>query len=158
MSAAYIGIGSNLGDSADLIQQALAAMAGLPQCRLRLCSPLYKSAPIDSSGDDYLNCAALLETELDAPALLAGLQEIELRFGRERPYYNAPRTLDLDLLLFDQQQIALPQLQVPHPRMQERAFVLQPLLDIAPDIIIPGLGAARDFLPATANQGISRLA
>lgn len=157
MSAAYIGIGSNLGDSADLIQQALAAMAGLPQCRLRLCSPLYKSAPIDSSGDDYLNCAALLETELDAPALLAGLQEIELRFGRERPYHNAPRTLDLDLLLFDQQQIALPQLQVPHPRMQERAFVLQPLLDIAPDIIIPGLGAARDFLPATADQGICRL-
>ncbi|MBI3229046.1 MAG: 2-amino-4-hydroxy-6-hydroxymethyldihydropteridine diphosphokinase, partial [Burkholderiales bacterium] len=109
-------------------------------------------------GDDYVNAVAALDTSHSALALLAQLQAIELRHGRERSYLNAPRTLDLDLLLFDEETIALPQLQVPHPRMLERAFVLQPLLDISPEICIPGSGPAQRFLPAVADQGITPLA
>lgn len=151
---AYIGIGSNLGQSATLVQQAIDDMAGLPQTQLRAQSGFYRSAPLDADGDDYINAVVQLHTSLSASALLTALQAIELRHGRARSYLNAPRTLDLDLLLYAQQNISLPDLQVPHPRLQLRAFVLQPLLAIAPNIHIPGLGAAVDFLAATADQKI----
>jgi 2-amino-4-hydroxy-6-hydroxymethyldihydropteridine diphosphokinase len=154
---AYIGIGANLGDASANVDDALRRLAALPHSRLLTSSGKYRTAPIDSSGDDYINAVACVDTTLGASELLAALHAIELAHGRERPYRNAPRTLDLDILLYGDQQIDLPSLHVPHPRMQERAFVLVPLLAIAPDIVIPGLGPAVHFLAAVADQGISKV-
>jgi 2-amino-4-hydroxy-6-hydroxymethyldihydropteridine diphosphokinase len=154
---AFIGIGANLGDARANVVDALARLDALPGCRLVSSSSLWRTAPIDSSGNDYINAVALVDTSLDAQALLAGLQAIETAHGRERPYRNAPRTLDLDLLLYGDQVIDTPALTVPHPRMHERAFVLAPLLEIAPDTLIPGRGRAADCLPGVAGQAIVRL-
>ena len=152
---AYIGIGANLGDASANVDDALARLAALPGALLAH-SGQYRSAPIDSSGPDYINAVACIDTTLDAPALLAALLAIELAHGRERPYRNAPRTLDLDVLLYNGERIDLPQLQVPHPRMLERAFVLLPLLEIAPDVEVPGHGLARDYLSNVTGQAIER--
>jgi 2-amino-4-hydroxy-6-hydroxymethyldihydropteridine diphosphokinase len=155
---AYVGIGANLGDARANVADALARLARLPQTTLLRASSLYRTAPIDSSGDDYINAVACLETMLDAHALLAALLGIEQAHGRERPYRNAPRTLDLDLLLVGDAVIdAAPQLIVPHPRMHERAFVLAPLAEIAPDLTIPGHGRVDGLLPGVADQAIERL-
>lgn len=154
---AYIGIGANLGDARANVEDALARLAGLPASTLLRRSCAYRSAPIDSSGDDYINAVACIDTTLTAPDLLAALHAIELAHGRERPYRNAPRTLDLDILLYGDQQIDLPSLRVPHPRMRERAFVLAPLLEIAPDVELPGHGPARQFLAGVAGQSISKI-
>jgi 2-amino-4-hydroxy-6-hydroxymethyldihydropteridine diphosphokinase len=154
---AFVGIGANLGDARANVVDALALMAAQPGCRLVASSSLWRTAPVDSSGGDYINAVAQLDTSLDAHALLAALQAIELRHGRERPYRNAPRTLDLDLLLYGDETIATADLTVPHPRMHERAFVLAPLLEIAPDAVIPGLGRGAGFLPALAHQAIARI-
>ncbi len=153
---AYIGIGANLGDARSNVDDALARLAALPGGRLLAQSAKYRTAPIDSSGGDYINAVACIDTALAAPALLEALHGIELAHGRERPYRNAPRTLDLDILLYGAEQIDLPSLHVPHPRMLERAFVLVPLLEIAPGIEVPGRGPARQFLAHVAGQGISR--
>ena len=154
---AYVGIGANLGDARANVRDALARLDAYPGCRLRAASGNWRTAPIDSSGDDYINAVAAVETELDAHALLAALMDIEQAHGRERPYRNAPRTLDLDLLLAGDAIIDTPTLTVPHPRMHERAFVLAPLLEVAPDIVIPGRGRAADYLPGVADQAIARL-
>lgn len=155
---AFIGIGANLGDARANVADALARLAAYPGCRLVTASSCWRTAPIDSSGDDYINAVAMVETELDAHALLDALMAIEQAHGRERPYRNAPRTLDLDLLLYGDAAIDdAPLLAVPHPRMHERAFVLAPLLEIAPDAQIPGRGRAADFLPTVADQAIERL-
>ncbi|MES2296402.1 MAG: 2-amino-4-hydroxy-6-hydroxymethyldihydropteridine diphosphokinase [Pseudomonadota bacterium] len=152
----YIGIGANLGDARANVDDALARLARLPSTELLEYSSKYVSAPIDSSGDDYVNAVARIETRLDAPALLAALHAIELAHGRERPYRNAPRTLDLDILLYGDERIDQSALHVPHPRMHERAFVLLPLLEIAPDAVIPGRGPARQFLAGVADQTIRK--
>lgn len=154
---AFIGIGANLGDARGNVVDALARLGMQSGCRLVAASSLWRTAPIDSAGDDYINAVALVDTDLDAHALLAALQAIETDHGRERPYRNAPRTLDLDLLLYGDDIIATPALTVPHPRMHERAFVLAPLLEIAPESIIPGRGRAADHLPGVAGQAIVRL-
>ncbi len=154
---AYIGIGANLGDALTTVRLAITLLDTLPQTRLHQSSSLFTTAPIDSDGGDYINAVALIATALDAHTLLQHLQELELRFGRERPYRNAPRTLDLDLLLYDVQIIASPSLTVPHPRMTERAFVLLPLLQITPTISIPKLGLARGYLASVQNQGIKKI-
>jgi 2-amino-4-hydroxy-6-hydroxymethyldihydropteridine diphosphokinase len=154
---AYIGIGANLGDARANVDDALARLAALPGARLLAHSASYRTAPIDSSGDDYINAVACIDTPLAAPALLDALHGIELAHGRERPYRNAPRTLDLDILLYGEERIDLPQLHVPHPRMLERAFVLVPLLEIAPDIDVPGKGRAQAYLAGVAGQAIERL-
>jgi 2-amino-4-hydroxy-6-hydroxymethyldihydropteridine diphosphokinase len=154
---AYVGIGANLGDARANVDDALGRLGHLPASRLLRASSHYRSAPIDSSGDDYINAVACLDTGLDPHQLLAALHAIEQAHGRERPYRNAPRTLDLDLLLYGDQAIDTPTLSVPHPRMHERAFVLAPLLEIAPDIEIPGRGQARGFAAAVAGQAITRL-
>jgi 2-amino-4-hydroxy-6-hydroxymethyldihydropteridine diphosphokinase len=154
---AYVGIGANLGDARAAVADALARLAHLPESTLMAHSLSYRTAPIDSSGDDYINAVACLDTALPAHELLAALFGIEQAHGRERPYRNAPRTLDLDLLLYGDQVIDTPTLTVPHPRMLERAFVLVPLLEIAPDVVIPGRGPARDFAAAVAGQAISKL-
>lgn len=155
---AWVGIGANLGDAQANVLDALARLARQGGSTLLHTSSLYRTAPIDSSGDDYINAVACLDTSLAPHDLLAALQAIEQAHGRERPYYNAPRTLDLDLLLYGDEVIASPTLTVPHPRMHERAFVLQPLLEIAPDIDIPGHGPARNFAALVAGQTIAKLA
>ena len=145
----FIALGANLGDAPATLRRALAAIAALPGTRLVRSSSLYHTAPIDSSGPDYTNAVAEVLTTLHAPALLAALQQIELAAGRERPYHNAPRTLDLDILLYGDASIHSPHLQVPHPRMGERAFVLVPLAEIAPERV----SAAQ--LAAVQGQGIA---
>ncbi|MBC3884301.1 2-amino-4-hydroxy-6-hydroxymethyldihydropteridine diphosphokinase [Undibacterium griseum] len=155
---AYIGIGANLGAAADTVRHAIRQMAALPGTSLQQSSALYSSTPVDAGGDDYVNAVAALKTDMAPEALLSALQTLELAHGRERPYRNAPRTLDLDLLLYADQTIQTPLLSVPHPRMTQRAFVLLPLLEIAPDIRIPGHGEARQYLPTVSGQGIFRLA
>ena len=133
--SAYIGLGANLGDARAALQIALRALQRLEGGEMLTVSSLYSSAPIASSGPDYLNAVACLPTRLSAPDLLAALQQIENAAGRERPYRNAPRTLDLDLLLYGTERIDSPALTVPHPRMHERAFVLLPLAELAPALV-----------------------
>lgn len=152
-----IGIGANLGDARLTVEQAIHRLALLPQTRLSAQSSLFQTAPVDAAGDDYVNAVVAISTELAASALLLALQELEESFGRERPYRNAPRTLDLDLLLYGSEQIHNETLTVPHPRMTERAFVLLPLLQIDPFVVIPGKGAAHRFAPQVAAQVIRKL-
>ncbi len=128
----YVALGANLGDPVAAIAAAFEALGGLPDTRLVQRSPLYRTAPVDSSGPDYVNAVAEIATRLEPLALLQALQAIETAAGRTRPWQNAPRTLDLDLVLYGDRTIALPTLTVPHPRMADRAFVLRPLQDIAP--------------------------
>ena len=152
METAYIGLGANLGDARATLQAALAAIAALPQTRLVRRSSWYRSRPVESSGPDYLNAVAEIETALEPLALLDALQSIEHRHGRERPYKNAPRTLDLDMLLYADRHIETDRLVVPHPRLDERAFVLLPLLELRP---LPALAQqARDL---ALQQGIERV-
>jgi len=156
---AWIGIGANLGDARANVVDAIERLARLPGARLVQASSLYRTAPIDSSGDDYVNAVAALDTTLDAHALLQALFAIEQAHGRERPYRNAPRTLDLDLLLYGDEIIDdAPTLIVPHPRMHERAFVLAPLAEVAPGLVIPGRGAVASLLADVGDQGVARLA
>jgi 2-amino-4-hydroxy-6-hydroxymethyldihydropteridine diphosphokinase len=155
---AKIGIGANLGDARETVLQAIARLTQLPKTKLTAQSSLYLTAPLDADGDDYVNAVIEIDTELDALPLLRSLQELELAFGRERPYRNAPRTLDLDLLLYAQQEINSDTLIVPHPRMTERAFVLLPLLQIDPTIDIPGKGKAQQFAANVAGQVIQKIA
>ncbi|MCE1250323.1 MAG: 2-amino-4-hydroxy-6-hydroxymethyldihydropteridine diphosphokinase [Comamonadaceae bacterium] len=131
-SPVWIGLGANLGDAPAALAAAVQALGALPGTQLQRCSRLYRSAPVDAGGPDYYNAVAELHTGLAPLALLQALQAIEQAAGRERPYRNAPRTLDLDVLLWDEERIDLPQLTVPHPRLYERAFVLLPLAELRP--------------------------
>lgn len=154
---AYVGLGANLGDAQATLAAALLSLRGLPRTQVQRVSAFYRTAPIDSHGPDYVNAVAALDTNLPPLDLLAQLQAIENAFGRERPYRNAPRTLDLDLLLYANERIASPTLTVPHPRMHERAFVLVPLAEIAPAaLLIPGRGELRALLVGVAGQPIQR--
>lgn len=154
---AYIGIGANLGDARANVADAVERLRRQPGCTLLAASGMYRTAPIDSSGDDYINAVARIGTTLGAEDLLRALQAIEQAHGRERPYRNAPRTLDLDLLLYGEQTIASATLTVPHPRMTERAFVLVPLLELDPAIAVPGAGPAQAFAAGVADQGVTLL-
>jgi 2-amino-4-hydroxy-6-hydroxymethyldihydropteridine diphosphokinase len=157
-SIVWVGIGANLGDARANVLDAIERLARLPGAKLLQTSSLYRTAPIDSSGDDYVNAVASLDTDLDAHALLQALFDIEQAHGRERPYRNAPRTLDLDLLLYGDDIIDdAPTLIVPHPRIHERAFVLAPLAEVAPDLVIPGRGAVSALLADVGDQDIVRL-
>ena len=159
MVSAYVALGANLGDAAAALWQAIDAIGRLPLTRVCQTSSLYKTAPLDTDagegspapGDDYFNAVVELETGLTAPDLLTHLQQIEQEAGRERPYRNAPRTLDLDLLLYGSGRIESAHLTVPHPRMTQRAFVLVPLAEIAPGLV------TREQLEAVAAQRIERL-
>ena len=132
---ACVGLGANLGDAAQAVRDAITSLAATPGVSLVQASSLYRSAPVDATGPDYINAVACIATTLTAPALLRVLQAIEQAAGRKRPYRNAPRTLDLDLLLYGDARVASPELTVPHPRMGERAFVLLPLREIAPALV-----------------------
>lgn len=153
-----MGIGANLGDPVAQVRRAVAALAGLPETRLVAASSLYRTAPRGyAAQDDFVNAACLVETALAPRALLDELRAIERAAGRERPFKDAPRTLDLDLLLYGSETIDEPGLTVPHPRVHERAFALAPVVELDPDCVIPGRGLAREWLARTADQRIERL-
>lgn len=153
----WIGLGANLGDAAATLQAALAALATLPHTTLLRHSSLYRTAPVDAHGPDYLNAVAEVRTTLPPLVLLDALQALELAHGRERPYRNAPRTLDLDVLLWEEQCLSHPRLVVPHPRLHERAFVLLPLAELMPELHIPGHGALPALLCNVADQRVTRI-
>ena len=158
MNTAYVALGANLGDPAATVRAAFAALANLPESRLVHNASLYRTAPVGiTEQPEFVNAVAELETTLAPESLLDALFEIEQRFGRIRAERNGPRTLDLDLLLYNDQQIDLPRLTVPHPRLHLRAFVLQPLGEIAPKLALPGRGTVAAWLPAVANQDIVKL-
>jgi 2-amino-4-hydroxy-6-hydroxymethyldihydropteridine diphosphokinase len=158
---AYIGLGGNLGNRAGRLAEAIAAIGGLPDTVVAARSSVYESAPVGAADaqPDYFNAVVAVDTGLAPRALLEGLQRIEHDAGRTRVTgeRNAARTLDLDILLIGDERIDEPGLHVPHPRMQERAFVLMPLAELAPEATIPGLGRVRELLPRVAGQRIERL-
>lgn len=139
---AYVGLGANLGDPVVALNRAFTALASMSGTDGLLHSSLWGSAPVGAGGPDYVNAVARLETRLPAPDLLAALQAIEQAAGRVRPYPNAPRTLDLDLLFYGDARIASPTLTVPHPRWHERAFVLRPLAELDPRRVTAAMLAA----------------
>ena len=134
---ACVALGANLGDAVQSLRDALAALDAHPAVRVLRTSSFYRTAPVEASGPDFINAVALVATTLTAPGLLAVLQDIEQAAGRLRPYRNAPRTLDLDLLTYGTARIDSPALTVPHPRMMERAFVLVPLHEVLPALVPP---------------------
>ncbi|MHB1091506.1 2-amino-4-hydroxy-6-hydroxymethyldihydropteridine diphosphokinase [Thiobacillus sp.] len=155
---ATIGLGANLNDPAAQVEYALAELDRLPATRLLARSSLYTSAPLGYVDQpDFVNAVAQVETGLAPRALLHALLDLEQRHGRERSFRNAPRTLDLDLLLYGSARFREDGLTLPHPRMQERGFVLMPLLEIAPDTVIPGRGRAADWLAACSGQHVTAL-
>jgi len=156
---AYIGLGSNLEDPVRQVRRALDELNALPQTRLLRRSPLYRSPPHGPAEQpDYVNAVAMLETRLDPQALLDGLHRIEHRHGRVRAMHWGPRTLDLDLLLYADRRIDSQHLTVPHPQMHQRAFVLVPLHDIAPDLRLPGLGLLAERLREVDASDLQLLA
>ena len=148
---AYIALGANLGDAQATVVAAMKGVASLPETRLVSASSLYRTAPFEATGPDFINAVIAVSTCLNAHELLLKLQSLETGAGRLRSYRNAPRRLDLDILLYGDAHINSPALQVPHPRMRERAFVLVPLAEIAPDRV----SAAE--IDAVASQQIERL-
>jgi 2-amino-4-hydroxy-6-hydroxymethyldihydropteridine diphosphokinase len=158
MKVAYIALGANIGDPAATIRSAFDALSNLAGVRLVQASSLYRTAPVGFENQpDFINAVARIETALPPQALLEALLGLEADFGRIRQEKNGPRTLDLDLLLYDGQVLDAPDLTLPHPRLHLRAFVLVPLAEIAPDLAIPGRGTVAAWLPAVANQAIERL-
>ena len=147
---AWVGLGANLGDARAAVEAALAALDGIADTRLVKRSSLYRTAPWEASGPDFFNAVAEVETRLTAPDLLHALRGLEQAAGRERPYVNAPRTLDLDLLLYGSASVSSAFLTVPHPRMWQRAFVLMPLAEVAPALV------PASALDAVADQAIER--
>ncbi len=147
----YVALGANLGDAAAALGRAMDAIGSLPGTRVTRRSSLYRTVPVDAGGPDYINAVVEVCTALGAPQLLGELQKLELAAGRERSWRNAPRTLDLDLLLYGDASLQSPALTIPHPRMFERAFVLVPLAEIAPQRV----SAAQ--LRAVRTQAVERL-
>lgn len=158
MNLAFVALGANLDDPVAQVRAAGAALANVPDSRLLRLSSLYRTAPVGIRGQpDFINAVAALATRLPPPQLLDALFAVERRFGRRREFYQAPRTLDLDLLLYDELVVDSLPLSVPHPRMHLRAFVLTPLLEIAPLCRIPGRGSAAAWLPAVSLQRVEKL-
>jgi dihydropteroate synthase len=151
-----IGLGANLGDARATLAWALQQLQAHPRVTLRQVSSLYRTRPVEAEGPDYLNAVALLHTSLEPEALLQLLQDLELQAGRERPYRNAPRTLDLDLLLYGQRVLNSATLTLPHPRMHQRRFVLEPLAEVAPALAIPHAGPLGTLLTQVAAQVVER--
>lgn len=155
---AFIGLGSNLKDPVAQINRAFGELSALFSTRVVARSSLYRSAPVGwAEQPDFVNAVAVVETGLSPQELLAALLAIEQRHGRVREFTNAPRTLDLDLLMYEDLNCNDEDLTLPHPRMHERAFVLMPLTEIAPECVIPGRGSAKALLAACAGQAVERL-
>jgi 2-amino-4-hydroxy-6-hydroxymethyldihydropteridine diphosphokinase len=157
-STAYIGLGSNIGNPESHIRAALDQLKQHPDIQLDKVSSLYQTSPVGYLNQaDFINAVAKINTSLSPQALLEVLLNIELNQGRERPFKDAPRTLDLDLLLFDQIEIDTPSLTLPHPRMFSRGFVLVPLAEIAPQIDIPKQGKLSDLIAQISTADIVKL-
>ena len=148
---ACVALGANLGNAVATVRQSLIDVAGLPQTQLVKASSLYRTAPFEAQGPDFINAVVLLQTQLSPLELLHALQDLELQSGRERPYVNAPRTLDLDVVFYGDVVLETPELTLPHPRWQARAFVLLPLAEVWPERV----SAAQ--LAAVQEQAIERL-
>ena len=156
---AYVGLGANLGNPAETVRKALIELSRLPDTSVRRASSLYRSAPVGYVAQpDYVNAVAELQTGLGARELLDHLLSLEARAGRARTFADAPRTLDLDLLTYGEDRLDEPGLSVPHPRMHRRRFVLEPLVELDPDFVIPAQGRARDALAAVLDQPVTRMA
>ncbi len=156
--AAFIALGSNLGDAAAHVRSGFAALAALPRTAVSARSSLYLSAPVGyADQNDFVNAVAAIATTLTPRALLEALLMSENQHGRVREFLNAPRTLDLDLLVYGDLQLHEPGLTIPHPRMHQRAFVLVPLAEIAPDCVVPGRGALRELLRAVDPGTVRRI-
>ena len=156
--AVYIGLGSNLENPEQQVRQALIEIGDLPETRLAASSGLYRSAPVGPGPqDDYINAVALVQTHLDPQDLLAKLQALETHHGRERTLRWGPRTLDLDILLYGEYRISSPALEVPHPRLAERNFVLFPLSEVAPSLILPDGTRLAELLANVPSRGIVRV-
>jgi 2-amino-4-hydroxy-6-hydroxymethyldihydropteridine diphosphokinase len=151
MTQAFVALGANLGDAAATVRIAIAQLDMVPRTRVTARSSLYRTQPFEASGPDFINAVVAIDTALAPEALLDALQRLEQHAGRERPYHHAPRTLDLDLLSHGNAVLATPRLTLPHPRMNERAFVLVPLAEIAPGRV------SAEQLAAVAGQAIARL-
>lgn len=155
---AFVALGSNLDDPARQVLDGFAELARIPGVELLACSSLYRTAPIGYADQpDFINAVAKIRTTLAPQDLLAALQAIEQAHGRRREFANAPRTLDLDVVSFGGLRRQYDDLVLPHPRAHRRAFVLLPLLEIAPDCVLPGLGPAADWLGFCIDQGIARV-
>ncbi len=148
---ACVALGANLGDAVAMVQQALRDVTSLPDTQLFKASSLYRSAPYEAQGPDFINAVVLVQTQLSPLALLHALQALELQSGRERPFKNAPRTLDLDLIFYGDLSLDTPELTLPHPRWHERAFVLQPLAEVWPERV------SAVQLVAVQHQAIQRM-
>lgn len=157
----YVALGANLGDPVATVRAAFAALQEIPHANLAASSSLYRTAPVGLHNQpDFINAVAALDVDpavLPAPTFLRALFAIEARFGRRRSIPNAPRSLDLDLLLYGEEASADPFCILPHPRMHERAFVLAPLAEVAPGLVIPGRGTVSRLLAECAGQQIVRL-
>jgi len=149
---ACVALGANLGDAVATVRQALRDVSALPDTQLFKASSLYRSAPYEAQGPDFINAVALVHTQLSPLLLLHALQALEQQGGRERPFKNAPRTLDLDLIFYGDVVLATPELTLPHPRWHERAFVLQPLAEVWPERV------SAEQLAAVQDQAIERIA
>lgn len=156
-SKVWIGLGANLGDARSTLQSALVSLDKIPQTQVLCVSSFYLSAPVDANGPDYVNAVACCQTQLAPLSLLHQMQRIESEHGRMRPYYHAPRTLDLDLLLYGDIELASSELTLPHPSLHERAFVLQPLAELDSSLKVPGFGQVADLLPFVKDQKIQKL-
>jgi 2-amino-4-hydroxy-6-hydroxymethyldihydropteridine diphosphokinase len=158
MHQAFIALGSNLQNPQAQVERALQTIANTANVKLIKASSLYKTAPVGYDNQpDFINAVAQIETDLSPTALLHKLLEIETQHGRERPFPNAPRVLDLDVLLYENIEINTPELTLPHPRMHTRGFVMLPLAEIAPKIDIGNYGYADDLAAKCDNQGVSKL-
>jgi 2-amino-4-hydroxy-6-hydroxymethyldihydropteridine diphosphokinase len=153
----FVGLGANLGDAVHNVRTALQQLGGMPRTVVVAASSLYRSAPLEADGPDYVNAVAELRTELEPAQLLEQMQLVEQRFGRQRAYHHAPRTLDLDLLYFGARRIVSLALSVPHPRLHQRAFVLAPLSELAPGLPCPGGLDVAQTLARLAAQRIDRI-
>lgn len=157
MTFAFIGIGANLGDARQALKDAIVCLAQQVGITVIARSSLYRTAPVEAGGDDYFNAVVKIKTSFTASQLLHICHHIEDQFGRERPFRNAPRTLDLDILLFGDEIHDGEHLMVPHPRLAVRAFALVPLLELEPELVIPGLGRAADHLATVQGQRIEKI-
>lgn len=157
MARAFIGFGGNIGDTRQLITDAIVCLAQRSELHILAKSCFYQSAPVEALGGDYINAVIEIDTQLTPYGLLHVCQAIEQEFGRERPYANAPRTLDLDILSYEGVTQNETELILPHPKIVERSFVLLPLLEIAPDFFLPNFGELKAYLPKVAHQRIEKL-
>lgn len=153
----FLGVGGNLGQPGELFDSLPGLLAQNPQATFRRESSRYRSAPVDATGPDYLNSVIELDWTGTPDALLQWCMRVEMDLGRVRSHRNAPRPIDLDVLLIDQLVITSETLSVPHPRMHQRRFVLEPLVELAPEVYIPGQGFAADLLSLTKDQAVLRI-